>query len=74
MATILRGKKKGQTVKISQFCNDWVSTTDGQILALGSLKYTVLEFSQIINSKNVGMMWAIYKPDIMTQTFKRIKR
>jgi hypothetical protein len=47
MAIVLRGKRKGETVVIHQFANDWVSLEDGAIVSPTSLAYTPVEASRI---------------------------
>ena len=37
MAIITRGKHKGKDVKISQFCNDWISIKDERIPAADTI-------------------------------------
>jgi len=40
VAIVLKGKDKGKEIKISQFCNDWVSSDDCKIYNPTSLQYT----------------------------------
>ena len=54
MATILRGKRKGEVVEIHQFANDWVSLEDGTILSPTSLEYTYAECLRISRDRGKG--------------------
>jgi len=55
MATLLRGKRKGETVAIHQFANDWVSLEDGAIVSPISLAYTWEERARIDADTGKGM-------------------
>ena len=57
MATILRGKRKGETVEIHQFANDWVSLEDGAIVSPTSLEYTTAERERIDRDTGKGILW-----------------
>lgn len=59
MATILRGKRKGETVQIAQFANDWVSLEDGAIISPTSLSYTQEERERI--DRDQGKGWWAYR-------------
>jgi len=64
MATILRGKNKGKTVKISQWCNDWVTAEiDGNVKVFGitSLEFSPEEMYQILVKEDNGMMMQSYE-------------
>ena len=57
MAVVTRGKLKGRTVKIVQFCNDWFSIeTNGctKIISPLSLCLNNEEFSRVIKARDVG--------------------
>lgn len=62
MAYILRGKNKGQEVKIHQFSNDWVMLEDGKIMNPRSLEYTYNELLQMGKDKSPGFFWDVYAP------------
>ncbi|HSG32224.1 MAG TPA: hypothetical protein VLB82_11855 [Thermodesulfobacteriota bacterium] len=78
MATILRGKKAGQTVKISQWCNDWVTgqLPNGSVKAftISALKFTPEEFRAILFHENNGTLLEEFEPNYDTYTFKRKRR
>ena len=65
MATILRGKLKGQQAKIIQWCNDWFSCQllNGQqkIVSPTSLQLTEEEAYKILTHDNNGIMFQIYE-------------
>jgi hypothetical protein len=48
MATILRGKRKGQEIKIHQSCNDWVTDEDNNVYRVTGLKFTEEEFAKVL--------------------------
>jgi len=74
MALVLRGKNKGKHVKITQWCNDWISIRDyPKVYSITALKFTPNEFKRILTTKNLGMMLGWFKPDFETRTFKRRK-
>lgn len=54
MATLLRGKRKGETVEIHQFANDWVELIDGAIVSPTSLAYTLAERLRITRDTGKG--------------------
>lgn len=64
MAKILRGKRKGEDVKIHQFCNDWFSLDDGTIINPTSLEFTQDEIEEIetaADKDQTGMMFAWFE-------------
>ena len=63
MATLLRGKRKGQKVKIHQFCNDWFMLGDGTIVSPSSLEFTFHEVERIMTNRReerTGGMFTLY--------------
>lgn len=75
MATILRGKDKGKTVKISQWCNDWVTLDpDNKVVSPTSLQYTIEELQEIVEDKSNGFMLTLYRPDWTTLRLVRRKK
>ena len=76
MATILKGKRKGQKVKLHQWCNDWFSTDDGAILSPTNLELTDQEYFLVMSQKNNGIMFDLFERKV-TNTgirFKRVRR
>jgi hypothetical protein len=61
MATILRGKNKGQQVPIIQWCNDWFMVGDGQIISPTSLQLDPDEMIKVLEHKNNGRMFGWYE-------------
>ena len=61
MATILRGKRKGEVVEISQFANDWVMLRDNAILSPTSLEYTDDEKRRIDQDTGKGVWYYRWK-------------
>lgn len=59
MAILLRGKRKGETVEIHQFCNDWVMLEDGKIVSPASLEYDLDEIKRLLK-EDTGMMFQRY--------------
>ena len=60
-AVIRKGKNKGQEVEISQWCNDWFSTTDGRILSPTNLAFTPEDIQEIAKDKGSGMMFGWFE-------------
>ncbi len=61
-AMILRGKKRGQTVEISQWCNDWFSVDDDvQIYSPGALAFTAEGMDEIRKHKNNGTLFGEFE-------------
>ena len=56
---IIRGKDKGKEVKISQWCNNWISA-EGKIYSLTQVELNLPEIKQVIEHKNNGYMFAVY--------------
>ena len=75
MATLLRGKLKGQEVELCQWCNDWfsVSMPDGKpkILRPDQLQFTKEEMLEIKSSKGIGTMFMQYQPTWDNRLVKR---
>lgn len=60
MATILRGKRKGETFKIHQFCNDWVTDWNNKVFNITSVEFTDKELRDI-KAGNTGMMFSRFE-------------
>jgi hypothetical protein len=75
MATLTRGKFKGQTKLIHQFCNDWFYMDDGSVVNPTSLSFSTSEIEQIeLARKNdqVGVMFKLFKWD--GNKLRKVKR
>ena len=73
MATILRGKRRGEEAKIIQWCNDWIMIEPATIVSPTSLRLDAKEVMDVRNHKNNGIMFNLFElnDDGM---FKRRKR
>jgi hypothetical protein len=72
MATLLRGKRRGEEVEIHQFCNDWFSLKDGSIVSPGSLRLSGEEKKRVVGGDS-GILFNLY--DLTSDgTFKKRKR
>jgi hypothetical protein len=63
MAKILRGKNKGQIIEMHQFCNDWITGSDGKVYNPTSLEFTDEEKKRIIAAfynGSCGIMFGLY--------------
>jgi len=63
MATILRGKRKGEEVKLHQWCNDWITTEEGDVVNPLSLQLTPEEAAEVRASAErgeCGHMFVLY--------------
>ena len=60
MATILRGKRKGEVVELQQGCNDWFMLPDGTILHPSSLRLTPEEV-KTVRGWDTGEMFELYE-------------
>ena len=64
MATILRGKNKGKTVKLYQWCNDWVTAElpgkSAKVFRITALEYTDKELYDIALS-DTGIMFDYFE-------------
>lgn len=79
MATILRGKRKGEEVTIDQWCNDWVTVhnldyTYVKVVGITALKFTPEELYKILTSENLGIMLTTFEVDRLNGRFIRKKR
>ena len=81
-ALILRGKRRGDIVEVSQFCNDWFALEDDNKPYLPtSLAFRHVDMQKIMTSENPGMLfeWFVVRHCINTihpeydYTFKRKK-
>jgi len=73
MATILRGKRKGEDVKIHQWSNDWFLLKDCTTISPTSLRLTPEEVQRVRESAYNGIMFRLYTLSD-GGVFKRIKR
>ena len=65
MATILRGKRKGDHVKITQWQNDWISgDTEGgpEVFLPTNLQFSIAEMEEILESSKNSFFLKIYEP------------
>lgn len=60
MATILRGKRAGDTVELDQWCNTWVATDDGLVLSVTNIQLTSAEVARIRTSSDNGIMFDLF--------------
>lgn len=74
MAIILRGKRKGEVVGISQFSNNWVSLDDGTIMSPASLEYTTGEALRFFQDKHTGMLFRWYRFNWQTMRFIKMRK
>lgn len=54
MATVTRGKRKGDEVAIHQFCNDWFTDEDGNVWNPVSIKLTPDEVDRVRDAYDAG--------------------
>lgn len=76
MATITRGKRKGEEVTIHQFCNDWFTTGDGAVLSPLSLQLNEEEMVRVEQARIAGQTGTMFYEYEMTEDgrFKRTGR
>lgn len=76
MATILRGKHKGQEVKIHQRSNDWIMVeglpNQESVFSPGSLRLTPQEAMEVLLRPNG--IFNYFEIDAATGTFRRRRR
>lgn len=60
----LRGKNRGQEVEISQWCNDWFSLMNGDIVSPSALAFKLKDFKIICDHKNNGMLFRWFEPAV----------
>ena len=60
-AIVLRGKNKGNIIKISQWSNDWFSDEDNNIYSASSLAFNSQTKKKIENSGSLGTMLIVYR-------------
>lgn len=72
MAIIRKGKLKGKSFKIHQWCNDWFMLENGQIVSPTNIILTPTEAVMVLKHKNNGFLLNLFelRPD---GTFKRKK-
>lgn len=75
MATILRGKRKGEEVTIGQFCNDWVMVQDvagnPRPMGLTALKFNDEEMNRILTNPNPGILFQCFERIPFENRFRR---
>lgn len=71
MATILKGKNKGQEVAIHQWCNDWFMVGDGQIVSPTNLQLNLDEMKRVLEHHNNGMLFGWFELQLNGR-FKRV--
>lgn len=76
MATIMRGKRKGEDVEIAQFCNDWFTTQDGAVVGVLSIRLTPNEQALVVRECQLGRTGVMFTEFEMTDDgrFRRRKR
>ena len=73
MATILRGKRKGEKVTIAQWCNDWVTVNESpDVFKVTALQYTLKEFMKITENP-CGVLAQEFEANFDRLRFKRRK-
>lgn len=77
---ICRGRRSGELVEISQWCNDWFSTTEPRVYNPTQLAFTSMDMRTIATHKNNGTLFSEYetktsnpKCGIYVYTFKKIQ-
>ena len=63
VATIIRGKRKGEEVKLAQWCNDWFTTDTNDVISPLSLQLTPDEIGEVLASElrgQCGHMFMLY--------------
>jgi len=78
-ALVLRGKRKGKVVEISQWCNDWFTVMDSaDIYSPTSLAFSKEDMKTIKEHKNNGMLFRWYHEewshDLKLWIFKKYGR
>lgn len=73
MATIRKGKRKGEKVTIRQWCNDWIMTDEAGIVSPTNIILDKEEMARIALHKNNGIMFGLFTLS-EDGTFKRIRR
>lgn len=79
MAVIIRGKRKGERVIISQYCNDWVTadSEDGSrtdVFGITALTFTSEEMYNILTNDNPGTLFNEFEQVLFENRFRRKKR
>lgn len=76
MAKIRRGKHKGETVKLHQWCNNWFSVELKDkirlIVSPTNLIFTGEEMADVLLTKNNGLLLGLFEP--LDNTFKKRRR
>lgn len=72
MARIIKGKRKGETVKLHQWCNDWFTIDDGTVYSPSSLQLNADEIDTFLKSDS-GIMLNLFSLEIPDGIFKRIR-
>lgn len=74
MATIIKGKLKGQQVKIHQWCNDWFVLENGKVFSPTSLQLTPEERDKVLSHNNNGFLlkrYALQENGIFKKNLRR---
>lgn len=76
MATLLRGKNRGNYVKILQWCNDWFMVEPGGIVSPTSLQLNPDEIEKVLKNQELGLNGILFGLFEFTPWggFKRRKR
>jgi len=77
VATILRGKRKGEEVTLNQFCNDWVTAADKvgnvKVFKITALQFTNEEIFTICGHQNTGIMFNCFEVIPFQNRFRKKK-
>lgn len=76
MAEILKGKRKGEEVKLHQWCNNWFMLEDGTIVSPTSIRLSAKEILKVVEyekEKRNGIMFNLFTLDTIQGTFKKRK-
>lgn len=60
-AVIRRGKREGEEIEVSQWCNDWFSLADGSIVSPVMLVFTNAGMDLIRSHNNNGMLFGWFE-------------
>ena len=60
MALVIRGKYAGIEFTVHQYCSNWVSSKDGVVYHISSVRFTTEEFKHIVDSKLID---SCFKPN-----------
>lgn len=60
----MRGKDKGKSIKLHQYCNDWATSEEGKVYNITSLEFSPEEIEQIKRSDKLhqcGVMFMAFE-------------